>query len=238
METLQRDGRGGWAPLHELKHESDQLKLTSPPPGIVVIRIEESLTYPNSNHIAKQIKTLVESSTSFGGKPVSNSNRLWCVKPQTSLPTNTNGIFDKSSLQNPILRAIIFDFSAVNGIDGTGLQTLVDVRREVEKYAGRKVLFYFAHVHWQLQSVLHYFLANLDPNREVVPIVTNSHYLDLDAEQELKELEHERLKSFGCESEYCQLFIHRTIDQAIAYADVQSKLVVLLNEDSVSTINH
>ena len=231
---MQRDSRGGWAPLHELRHESDDSKFDAPPPGVFVFRIEESLSYPNAGYIAKQVRKLVEEYTARGSSTGSTASALWFTNPVSTLPTS-DAIFGKGHSNNkPILRAIIFDFSAVNGIDATGLQILVDIRREVEKYAGRKVLFFFAHVHWQLQSVLHYFLANLDPNREVTP-VTNATYSDPINQVEMKELEKERLECYGCESKFCALFIHRTIDQAIESADRQSQGGEFLDDNSTVT---
>ncbi len=48
--------------------------------------------------------------------------------------------------KRPLLRAMIFDFSSVSHVDTTSVQTLVDVRTAVERYADAKVEFHFANV--------------------------------------------------------------------------------------------
>lgn len=44
----------------------------------------------------------------------------------------------------PVLRAFIFDFSSVANVDTTSVQTLVDVRAALERYAGQPIEFHFA----------------------------------------------------------------------------------------------
>lgn len=48
--------------------------------------------------------------------------------------------------QKPILRAVVFDFSSVSNCDTTSIQNLVDLRRVLERYAGREVEFHFAQI--------------------------------------------------------------------------------------------
>ncbi|EUC67383.1 sulfate permease, partial [Rhizoctonia solani AG-3 Rhs1AP] len=46
----------------------------------------------------------------------------------------------------PILRAVVLDFSAVAHIDTTGVQNLMDTRKELERWADRPVEFHFASI--------------------------------------------------------------------------------------------
>ncbi len=52
-------------------------------------------------------------------------------------PTRRNGqvIENEASEDRPLLRAIIFDFSAVANLDTTGVQSLIDLRNEVSFFA-------------------------------------------------------------------------------------------------------
>lgn len=58
--------------------------------------------------------------------------------------------------KRPVLRAVILDFSAVASIDTTGVQCLVDTRRQLCKYADREVEFHFANIisPWVRRSLL------------------------------------------------------------------------------------
>ena len=60
-------------------------------------------------------------------------------------PAPRNGIdpaaYDTSK---PLLRAIVLDFSAVPYVDTTGVQNLIDTRKELEKWADGPVEFHFA----------------------------------------------------------------------------------------------
>lgn len=44
----------------------------------------------------------------------------------------------------PLLRALVLDFSAVPNVDTTGVQNLIDTRKELEKWADGPVEFHFA----------------------------------------------------------------------------------------------
>jgi sodium-independent sulfate anion transporter 11 len=46
----------------------------------------------------------------------------------------------------PLLRAVVYDFGAVSNIDSTGIQSLVDTRQQLDKYADREVEYHFAAV--------------------------------------------------------------------------------------------
>jgi sodium-independent sulfate anion transporter 11 len=46
----------------------------------------------------------------------------------------------------PLLRAVVYDFGAVSNIDSTGVQSLVDTRQQLDRYADRQVEFHFAQI--------------------------------------------------------------------------------------------
>ncbi|KAL2918899.1 Sulfate permease 2 [Polyrhizophydium stewartii] len=165
------------------------------PPGIYVVRIEESLTYPNSTFLQERVREWVFKHTAFGGKILKPSERLWCDNLEEDALRSQQLRQERSasgadadediwfyretadtSVALPRLRAIVFDLAAVNSIDATGLQALVDLKRDIDRFAGRHVPFYFAHVRTRFARVLTYF-AELLPatNEELAPVssVTN-----------------------------------------------------------------
>ncbi|KAE8216729.1 hypothetical protein CF327_g175 [Tilletia walkeri] len=82
----------------------------------------------------------------------------------------------------PILRAIIFDFSSVSNVDTTSIQTLVDVRRSVERYSGELVEFHFASVlsPWIRRGLLAGGFGTGSADRtitEIAPVVPHHEYL-------------------------------------------------------------
>ncbi|ORX36803.1 sulfate transporter family-domain-containing protein [Kockovaella imperatae] len=113
-----------------------------PPPGIIIYRFEESFLYPNASHINDRIIEHVKATTRHGKHldGVSKGDRPWNdpapSKAQAEKDRQLNG-------QKPRLRAVILDFAAVANLDTTGVQNLIDTRREVEKWADRKVEFHF-----------------------------------------------------------------------------------------------
>ncbi|KAJ1977373.1 hypothetical protein H4R34_003604 [Dimargaris verticillata] len=187
-----------------------------PPPGIVLIRLEESLTFPNMEFFKKRVLTSVYVQTSSAHPLPKAADRNWSdgmdtsldekiqrewqrrearkrnsrlsqhveltVSVRTSQQTSgdklaqeTPGNSFTSDVKNyakrrdsensdsnasqltrigqraayyadstnpqdpygrPYLRAVVFDFSAVNNIDSSGLQCLLDLRGHLREYAG------------------------------------------------------------------------------------------------------
>ncbi|KAJ3316594.1 hypothetical protein HDV06_003158, partial [Boothiomyces sp. JEL0866] len=202
--TLARDDAGGWIGVETLKHEGDQVNAVPPPPGILVFRIEEALTYPNANYVNDYVVKMVEAATKSNRK--SKSELLWNV-PSENLQTD---------LGLPELKGIIFDLSAVNNIDATGLQTLVDIRKEVEDFAGRWVPIYFAHARPHFQHILVYFITLTNPKHDITPIVANA---ENPSSQELhRNSTLSQIKDGDEHTAFAKKFIWRTIDQAVEAA--------------------
>ncbi|KAJ3154148.1 hypothetical protein HDU86_004690 [Geranomyces michiganensis] len=178
---------------------------TPPPPGVLVVKLEESLTYPNANYFSEHIKDVVIATTEFGGVVLPPDQKLWCDNTEDKIKSarKKNGhsgnavqvhsmhkvgsdvtISSSPSLSEVAkttdsklhrLRAIVFDFSAVNGIDSTGVQMLADLRRDVDTYAGQRVEFHFAHVRPRFERILSYFLRITRTDRDVTPVVPSPH---------------------------------------------------------------
>ncbi|KAI8902763.1 sulfate transporter family-domain-containing protein [Globomyces pollinis-pini] len=207
VHALVRDESGGWIGYEEIKQENEIVSVKSSPPGVAVFRVEESLTYPNANYVSDNVKSWIQANTKYNGKIKETSEKLWCEDSHNISEKNiviaSNIWFSDSEIllnEIPILTAVVFDFASVNNIDSTGLQTLVDIRADLEKYAGGHVSFYFAHVRPQHQHILDYFYQ-LDSKHDVVPVVLNDQSVDSSSVDELRKGR-----------------IFRTIDQAVAAA--------------------
>ncbi|KAF9436922.1 hypothetical protein BGZ76_002546 [Entomortierella beljakovae] len=110
------------------------------PQGILVFKIEESTTFPNSDALKTWVLEEVYKHTRFGGRQKDVSEKLWSddldvqIGRLRKLAHGANSNVTDDDL--PVLRAVIFDFSAVNNIDSTGLQGLFDLRDLLRDYAG------------------------------------------------------------------------------------------------------
>lgn len=150
------------------------LKVRNPPPGVVVFKPTESFTYPNASSqcdvLVDEIKRITKR-----GKPnafPTLGDRPW-NDPGPRAGFKAEEIAADS---RPILRAVVFDLSAVATIDTTGVQCLVDTRRQINRYADREVEFHFANIisPWVRRSLLAGGFgtgAPLKPHFEIAPVV-------------------------------------------------------------------
>jgi sodium-independent sulfate anion transporter 11 len=115
----------------------------NPPPGVVIYRFEESFLFPNASYINDKIVGYVKQHTRRGKDQslIAKGDRPW-NDPGPS-KANAESILEAEK-SKPLLKAVILDFSAVANLDTTGVQNLVDTRREVEKWADKPVQFHFA----------------------------------------------------------------------------------------------
>ncbi|CAG8583160.1 741_t:CDS:2 [Ambispora leptoticha] len=110
---------------------------SNPPEGVLIFRLPESLTYPNSNYIDDKVIGYAKKHT-----------RRYHVRAEKKgdRPWNDSGENGTENQNAPRLRAIIFDMGGVNAIDSTGIQSLFDIRKELNKYADHIVEFHFANI--------------------------------------------------------------------------------------------
>jgi len=149
--TLQSDpqeskgSREVFVPLNPSGVVNPQVKVDTPLPGIVIYRFEESFLYPNSSLVDSALVDYVKAHTRRGQDMthVKYSDRPWNDPGP--------GRFGAAAVQaenerKPILHAIVLDFSGVSHIDTTGVQSLIDTRGAVERWADRPIEFHFATV--------------------------------------------------------------------------------------------
>ncbi|KAJ3064536.1 hypothetical protein HDU98_012069, partial [Podochytrium sp. JEL0797] len=113
--------------------------------------IEESLTYPNSGYFGDRLKETVLTHFRYTNNVTKSSDRVWSDDTEErARAREAQGLTDAL----PPLRAIVLDFSAVNNVDYTGLQALLDSKDDLTRFAGRSVPFHFANVRKQQLNTL------------------------------------------------------------------------------------
>lgn len=112
----------------------------SAPHGILVFRMEEATTFPNTEALKIWVLDEVYKYTRFGGRVKSSTERLWSDDLERHIQNLRKAAHGHASNITdddlPKLRAVILDFSSVNNIDFTGLQGLFDLKEMLKDYAG------------------------------------------------------------------------------------------------------
>jgi sodium-independent sulfate anion transporter 11 len=122
--------RSIFLPIDHHDGSNPQIELEDPYPGIFLYRFSEGFNYPNANHYLDHLtetifqKTRRTNPTSFGRV----GDRPW------NDPGPRKGKTEEAD-SRPTLKAIILDFSSVNNVDLTSIQTLIDVRNQLDRYA-------------------------------------------------------------------------------------------------------
>ncbi|CAO0791450.1 unnamed protein product [Mucor circinelloides] len=119
-------------------HPSLGKLVESLPDGILMCRVDESFTYPNSSFISDKIITYCKKRTRAGGKVLSKGDRQWNDDATPAV------IAARESL--PRLHALILDFASVNRLDSSGLQAIVDAQNALNRYSGHHVEFHFVNI--------------------------------------------------------------------------------------------
>ena len=204
--TVTLSHRDVFVPLDDKDGLRDpSIHVEPPPPGVLIYRFEEAFTYPNASNIADLLIDRVKETTRPGRPSTSNKlgDRPWndpgapnpkivkawraatCRGRKSQLDDAVDGpVIDR----RPILRAMIFDFSSVSNVDTTSVQTLVDVRTAVERYADAKVEFHFANVlsPWIRRGLLAGGFGLGFPSKritEIAPVVSQPQNITLSARE-------------------------------------------------------
>ncbi|KAI8393834.1 sulfate transporter family-domain-containing protein [Radiomyces spectabilis] len=108
------------------------------PSGILMCRIEESITYPNSGYITDKIISYAKENTRRSQQVLSKGDRAW--------NDDADPVKDAERQQLPRLHALILDFASVNNLDTSGLQAIVDAQNTLNRYSGHHVEFHFINI--------------------------------------------------------------------------------------------
>ena len=116
-----------------------------PPPGVLIFRFDESLTYPNAGFISDKIMHYVQDNfTSGRPPPTTRGERAWNDRRPLVKKEDLEAVLAEQESSGRKLKAIVLDFSAVNHLDSTGVQALLDLRLSINRYVGREVEWHFA----------------------------------------------------------------------------------------------
>lgn len=218
------------------QHPSLGRLVESLPNGILMCRVDESFTYPNSSFISDKIITYCKTRTRSGGKILSKGDRQW---NDDSTPATLAARFNL-----PRLHALILDFASVNRLDSSGLQAIVDAQNTLNRYSGQHVEFHFVNIlHPAIRRCL--IVAQFgtqprpgDSRKEVLPIVPASRdgpqrdnvHQHADTENQVEQCSHNEDKKAG-ETEFVEIihggislpkdrypFFHWSADDAVRSA--------------------
>ncbi|OAA60825.1 sulfate permease 2 [Cordyceps fumosorosea ARSEF 2679] len=127
-------------PFNRQDSSNPAVLLDTPYPGVFVYRLHDSYNYINQAlHMDILQSYLMENTQRTSKEQLEHeSDRLW----------NDAGPRDKLLSENlPYLRALVLDFSAVNNIDVTSIQGLIDLRNVLDRYAAPDTVeWHFANV--------------------------------------------------------------------------------------------
>ena len=135
--------RNLFVPLDHNDGSNPNIHIESPYPGIFIYRFSEGFNYPNATHYTDYLvqyimehtrRTNPDSWPRPGDRPWNNPG-----------PPRGQSEPDRSHL--PTLKAVILDMQSVNNVDVTSVQTLLDVRNQLDRYASPES------VQWHLASI-------------------------------------------------------------------------------------
>lgn len=137
--------RSVFLPVNESDSDdySPVIKVEKPRPGVFIFRFSEGLDYPNANHYFESLTQAIIKNTRRANDQAyaKKGDRPW------NDPDPDKHKHETDTSQLPLLRAIILDFSAVNHVDVTSIQNLIDVRNQLNlRAAPIEVQWHFAHV--------------------------------------------------------------------------------------------
>lgn len=129
-------------PLDRRDASNPDVKVESPYPGVFIYRFGEGYNYTNqAMHVDILTKYIMANTKRTSEEHFEKeSDRLW----NDPGPVNTKTVEDDL----PVLRALVLDFGAVNNMDVTSIQGLIDLRNTLERYCTPDVVeLHFANVH-------------------------------------------------------------------------------------------
>ncbi|KAI1851075.1 hypothetical protein JX265_002878 [Neoarthrinium moseri] len=135
--------RGAFIPFDRSDGSNPTINVQSPYPGVIVYRFNENFNYTNSGRLMDELTAYVQHYTrpteldvnqKLGDRPWNNPG------PRRGQKIDLND-------SRPTLRAVILDCSAINHVDTTSVQALIDTRNQLDRHA------YPEPVEWHLANV-------------------------------------------------------------------------------------
>jgi len=135
--------RDHFLPLSRRDASNPDIVVDTPYPGVFIYRFSEGYNYTNQAlHMDVLTRCIMENTKRTSEEHFENpSDRLW-----NDPGPRATGEQDEKSL--PLLRAVVLDFAAVNNMDITSIQGLVDFRNTLERHCAPDAPeLHFANVH-------------------------------------------------------------------------------------------
>ncbi|OTA70608.1 sulfate permease [Hypoxylon sp. EC38] len=146
--TLRGDGisseRNLFLPINHEDNSNPRIPLTHPYPGVFIYQFSELFNYPNATRFLDGLTAGIFKATrrtdpatlgKLGDRPWNDPG-----------PRRGKIIVDDTE-ERPTLKAIILDFAAVNNVDATSVQALIDVRNQLDRYTSPDIVeWHFANV--------------------------------------------------------------------------------------------
>ncbi|CAF1603111.1 unnamed protein product [Rotaria sp. Silwood1] len=169
--------RNIYMPLDHSDGSNPTIIPISPGNGIFIYRLNESFLYPNANYYMEQLVEHVFRETKPGKSNPHGSlgEQPWNLKtsrhPEQDLQKDD---------QRPRLHALILDFTGVAHLDITGLENLVDVRRQLDRYADKTINWHFVGLSnpWMKRALISAGFGSSDHGHTVFSVANV--YINLD----------------------------------------------------------
>ncbi|OAA68478.1 sulfate permease [Niveomyces insectorum RCEF 264] len=136
--------RSVFLPIDHADGSNPHVELETPYPGVFIYRFSNGYTYPNASHALEYLTQYIfqhTRRTNLSSYP-RPGDRPWNDPGPTSrqlkrLAAGDVDAVDAAAIHKnlPTLKAIILDFSSVHYLDITSVQTLIDVRNQLDRYA-------------------------------------------------------------------------------------------------------
>ena len=137
--------RNVFLPIGHSDGSNPEIGVDNPYPGIFIYRFREGFNYPNASHTLDHLTTHILANTrrTNPNHYAKKGDRPW-NDPGPSRLLLRSSQRKQSEVEKvdglPTLKAIIFDFSSVNNVDITSVQSLIDVRNQLDRYAAPDVV--------------------------------------------------------------------------------------------------
>lgn len=135
------------------KHEggtNPRIKINQSASGIFIYRVSEGFNYPNADHYTGHLVSHIfrETRRTTPQAWETTGDRPWNDPGPTRAERKILMAEEAPTSSLPSLRAIILGFAAVNNVDVTSVQSLIDVRNQLDRWTSPdSVQWHFADIH-------------------------------------------------------------------------------------------
>ena len=144
VQPSQHSERDIFMPLDRRDASNPSIKVETPYPGVFIYRFSEGYNYTNQAMHMDILSTYIMENTRRASEEdfEKESDRLW----NDPGPQKRDEGMNNADL--PLLRAVVLDFAAVNNMDVTCVQGLIDLRNTLDRYCSPDAVeLHFANVH-------------------------------------------------------------------------------------------